>query len=112
MDERELREASVRLAWLRNFDSVSIFLEKGSQRGRANVVVEVHEARPITYEAALGLFSQASSVGQFVLARGTHYNLFGEGKILDVQASALIAITVDGCAGTVTPHNQPAAEQP
>jgi len=92
VDERELREASVRLAWLRNFDSVSIFLEKGSERGRANVVVEVHEASPITYEATLGFFSQASSVGQFVAGRITHYNVFGDGKIVNLQGSLLIPI--------------------
>jgi len=93
VDERELREASVRLAWLRNFDSVSIFLEKGTERGRANVVIEVHEANPITYEGTLGFFSQASSVGQFIQGRATHYNVFGDGKIMDVQASTLLPIS-------------------
>ncbi len=40
IDEREIREATIRLRWLRNFESVSIYLEKGSERGRAKVVVE------------------------------------------------------------------------
>jgi outer membrane protein assembly factor BamA len=87
LDEREIREASLRLSWLRNFESVSIYLEKGSHRGRAVVVVEVREANPVNYEAGLGLSSRAGDIGGSAAGRATHYNLFGEGKILDAYVS-------------------------
>src|SRR5262245_41193063 len=48
VDEDEIRNAELRLLWLRNFQSVSIHLEKGSARGKARVVVEVVEASPVT----------------------------------------------------------------
>ncbi len=73
---------------LRNFDSVSIYLEKGTRRGHAVVVVEVREASARNYEASLGLYSRIGSVGTQVAGRATHYNLFGEGKILDAHVSA------------------------
>jgi outer membrane translocation and assembly module TamA len=87
LDEREIREASLRLSVLRNFESVSIYLEKGTRRGRAVVVVEVREASPVNYEAGLGLHSRVGEVGAQFAARATHYNLFGDGKILDAHAS-------------------------
>jgi outer membrane protein assembly factor BamA len=86
VDEREIREASLRLSWVRNFDSVFIYLEKGTARGRAVVIVEVTEARPLEYQASLGLFSKAGDVGANVGAGFTHYNLFGKGRILDFHA--------------------------
>jgi outer membrane protein assembly factor BamA len=100
VDEREIRQASLRLSWLRNFESVSIYLEKGSERGRANVVVEVQEASPITYEATLGLYSQVGAIGPYFLGRATHYNLFGEGKILDAQASRRVPVAGPLSRGT------------
>jgi hypothetical protein len=92
IDEREIREATLRLRWLRNFESVSIYLEKGSERGRAKVVVEVSEATLFTYQAAVGVISEAHSIGLSVSGKLTHYNLFGDGKILDFSASKLVAI--------------------
>jgi outer membrane protein assembly factor BamA len=86
VDEREIREATLRLSWLRNFDSVSIYLEKGTERGRAVVIVEVSEARPLEYHASLGLYSRAGDFGANVGAGATHYNLFGKGRILDFHA--------------------------
>ena len=92
VDEREIREATIRLSWLPSFESVSIYLERGSQRGRADVVVEVREANRVIWEATAGFHAQASSIGQFALGRATHYNLFGEGKILDAQVSSRLHI--------------------
>src|SRR5690349_18042237 len=86
IDEEELQNAKLRLMFLRNFQTVSIYLEKGSARGKARVVVEVIEAKPVTTELAYQLFNQNHSVGQSVSGRITHYNLFGSGKILDVRA--------------------------
>ncbi len=64
---------------------------RAAERGRARVVVEVSEATPFTYQVALGLNSLAHSTGVAAFGRLTHYNLFGEGKILDFSANALIA---------------------
>jgi outer membrane protein assembly factor BamA len=89
IDEEELQNAKLRLLWLRNFQSVSIYLEKGSARGRARVIVEVSEAKPITTELAYGLFDQDTSVGENISGRITHYNLFGRGKIFDARANII-----------------------
>lgn len=88
VDEEELENAKLRLLFLRNFESVSIYLEKGSARGKARVVVEVAEANPVTTELSYGLFAQNDTLGQVLTGRATHYNLFGTGKIFDVRANA------------------------
>jgi outer membrane protein assembly factor BamA len=87
LDEEEIQNAKLRLLWLRNFSAVSIYLEKGSERGRARVVVEVVEASTVNRELTFGLFSQDGSVGQLVAGRWTDQNLFGNGKVLDFSAS-------------------------
>src|SRR5689334_16907522 len=58
LDEEEIQNAKLRLLWLRNFSAVSIYLEKGSERGRARVVVEVVEASAVNKELTYGFFSQ------------------------------------------------------
>jgi outer membrane protein assembly factor BamA len=97
VDEREIREATLRLSWLRNFDSVSIYLEKGTERGRAVVIVEVTEARPLEYQASLGLYSRTGDFGANLGAGLTHYNLFGKGRILDFHAGGFR--TLEGAGG-------------
>jgi outer membrane translocation and assembly module TamA len=87
LDEEEVQNAKLRLLWLRNFSSVSIYLEKGSERGRARVVVEVVEASAVNKELTYGFFSQNGSVGQLIQGRWTEQNLFGNGKVLDFKAS-------------------------
>jgi outer membrane protein assembly factor BamA len=90
VDEEELRNAQLRLLFLRNFRSVSIYLEKGSERGRARVVVEVIEAKPVTTELAYTLFTQDGGTGETIAGRFTHYNLFGAGKIFDARANIIV----------------------
>lgn len=94
VNEEEIENAKLRLSFLRNFSSVSIFLERGSQRGKAIVVVEVNEANPITYEGFLG-FNKFLN-GRYQIASGsvTDYNLFGRGKILAFGAAQ--TATLDG----------------
>jgi outer membrane protein assembly factor BamA len=87
LDEEEIQNAKLRLLWLRNFSSVSIYLEKGSQRGRARVIVEVVEASAVNKELTLGYFAQNGSTGQLIQGRWTEQNLFGNGKVLDFRAS-------------------------
>lgn len=90
VDEEEIQNAKLRLLWLRNFSSVSIYLEKGSQRGRARVVVEVVESSAVNKELTLGVFAQNGSVGQRLQGRWTEQNLFGNGKVLDFKASLAV----------------------
>lgn len=87
VDEEEIRNAKFRLSALPNFTSVRIFLEKGSARGKAQLVVEVVEANPLFSEALAGLANQRASV---LGLRIGHQNLFGAGERLELTASAVI----------------------
>jgi len=46
LDEGEVEDAKLRLSALPNFKTVDIHLEKGSQKGRVIVVIDVTEASP------------------------------------------------------------------
>jgi outer membrane protein assembly factor BamA len=92
LDEEEVQNAKLRLMWLRNFSAVSIYLEKGSERGRARLIVEVVEANSVTTELTFGVFSQVGAVGSVAHGRWTEYNLFGNGKVLDFKASTAVPL--------------------
>jgi outer membrane protein assembly factor BamA len=92
LDEEEVQNAKLRLLWLRNFSAVSIYLEKGSGRGRARLVVEVVEANSVTTELTFGVFSQVGATGTVAHGRWTEYNLFGNGKVLDFKASTAVPL--------------------
>jgi outer membrane protein assembly factor BamA len=92
VDEEEIENAKLRLLWMRNFSSVSIYLEKGSERGRARVIVEVVEASPVTKEVTTGFFYQNGATGHLLQGRWTDYNLFGNGKVLDFKASTAVPL--------------------
>jgi surface antigen Omp85-like protein len=83
IDEEELRNATFRLQALPNFTSVRIYLERGSERGNANVVVEVTEAKPLLAE---GLFRIANNGSNELGGRVSHQNLLGSGERLDFSA--------------------------
>jgi outer membrane protein assembly factor BamA len=87
LNEEELRNAQLRLSWLRNFKSVDIHLEKGSERGKVVVVVEVSESNPIATGVSIATERLATSWTQVAAGRATDYDLFGAGKILDLQVS-------------------------
>jgi outer membrane protein assembly factor BamA len=84
LDEDEIRYATLRLSWLQNFKSVDIHLEKGSQKGRVLVVIEVVEASPITAAFSLGAASRFGSRSQTLSADIGDRNLLGRGKSLDL----------------------------
>ena len=92
LDEEEIRNAELRLSSLRNFKSVAVRLEKGAQRGAVIVVIEVEEASPITTEWLLGGSSRSESQRAVVAGRIAHQNLFGEGKVADLNAVAVIPL--------------------
>jgi outer membrane translocation and assembly module TamA len=87
VDEEEIRNARFRLSALPNFTSVRIFLEKGSARGKAKLIVEVAEADPLFSEALAGVANQRAHV---LGLRIGHQNLFGSGERLELTASAMI----------------------
>lgn len=85
VDEAELQNAKLRLSTLRTFQSVSIYLEKGSERGKAIVVIEVVEADPIATEWFLGASHRLGAFRSVTAGRLSHQNLFGAGKLADVS---------------------------
>ena len=92
VNEEEIENAKLRLSFLRNFSAVSIFLERGSERGKAVVVVEVTEANPRTYSAHFHAARFLNSTYQVSAADVTDYNLFGRGKILSFGATQVIPL--------------------
>jgi hemolysin activation/secretion protein len=91
VDEEEIRNSQFRLSALPNFTSVRIFLEKGSERGKTILVVEVVEANPLYTEALAGVANRGSHALAFRIG---HQNLFGAGERLELTAAA--RIPVDG----------------
>jgi outer membrane protein assembly factor BamA len=91
VDEEEIRNAKFRLSALPNFTSVRIFLERGTSRGKAKVIVEVVEANPLSTEAVAGLANHRDNM---LGLRIGHHNLFGAGELLELTATA--RFPVDG----------------
>jgi outer membrane protein assembly factor BamA len=96
LDEEEIRNAELRLSSLRNFSAVSIRLEKGAQRGAVIVVIEVEEASPITTESLVGASSRLDMQSSVFAVRIANQNLFGEGKLADLGAVAIVPVSGDG----------------
>jgi hypothetical protein len=93
LDEAEIQNARLRLSSLRNFQSVDIYLAKGSQKGRAIVIVEVVEALPVANEWLFGTSARLDSIAQVFAGHVAYDNLFGSGKILDFTASTVVPIS-------------------
>jgi outer membrane protein assembly factor BamA len=89
VSEDEIRNAELRLASLRNFDSVAIHLEKGAVRDSAVVVIDVTEASPIATELLVGASARLESIRQVIAGRIAHQNLFGTGKVADLTVLAV-----------------------
>ena len=92
VDEDEIQSATLRLSRLRNFEHVDIHLEKGSQRGRVILVVEVKEASSIAVQSAIGISSVAGGTSEVLAGRLANVNLLGEGKILDLLAQTQVPV--------------------
>jgi hypothetical protein len=93
LNEDKIQDAKLRLSGSRNFKSVDIHLEKGSERGKVVVIVEVSEANPISHAVATATERLGGSWTQLVTSRVTDYNSFGAGKIIDAQVSARMPIS-------------------
>ncbi len=84
LDEREVENAKLRLSALSNFKSVDIHLERGSEKGRVILVIEVAEADPLSLALVLGTSLRRNPDVQTVAARVGDHNLWGAGKTLDL----------------------------
>lgn len=93
LNETELQNAQLRLTTLRTFESVGIRLERGSERGKAIVVVEVTESEPLMSEWLLGASHRLDAFRIPFAGRLTHQNLFGTGKIADFSVTAVTPIS-------------------
>jgi outer membrane protein assembly factor BamA len=92
LSEEEIQSAKLRLSSLPDFVSVQIYLDKGSAKGRAIVVIEVVEADRIDNQISAGTSSRLSSRYQTVEGRVAERDLFGtQGTVnLDVEGVAPI----------------------
>jgi hypothetical protein len=99
IDEEEIQNAKLRMAWLPNFEAVDIYLEKGSERGKARLIVEVVEGDAIRTEGAFGFASRDSLDFNVIEARISNWNLSGEGRVLHFGA------------GVATPLGEPELSQ-
>ncbi|HWM66272.1 MAG TPA: hypothetical protein VNO35_06770 [Steroidobacteraceae bacterium] len=93
LDEGEVEDAKLRLSALPNFKSVDIHLEKGSQKGRVIVVIDVTEASPFTLAFVLGTSLRGSDHLETLAARIGDHNLWGTGKTLDLLLVGDLALS-------------------
>ena len=92
LSEEEIQNAKLRLSSLPDFVSVQIYLDKGSAKGRAIVVIEVVEADRIENEISAGTSSRLTSLYQTIEGRFAERDVFGtQGTVnLDVEGIAPI----------------------
>jgi hypothetical protein len=90
VDEIAIDDARYRLAALPNFSTVDIYLQRGTSKGQARVIVEVVERDPLAMEFVAGSSYHLSSISQRLAGRIAHQNLFGTGKILEALVDARI----------------------
>ncbi|MBT4763295.1 MAG: BamA/TamA family outer membrane protein [Bdellovibrionaceae bacterium] len=93
LSEEEVSNSKIRLATLPNFKSTDIFLKKGSQRGKVILVVKVAEENPYLSELTVGTNFNGGTVSETLGGRVSHQNLFGKGKILDLEIRALVPVS-------------------
>lgn len=92
VEENELGNARLRLSSLPSFESINIYLERGTSRGHVRVVVEVVEADPHVREWLAGTSLRFDSTSQLLAGRLTHQNLFGTGKLMDAILFAFVPV--------------------
>lgn len=92
IDEEEIQNAKLRLTTLPDFKKVDIYLERGSARGNARLIIEVIEADPLFTEFGLGTSARGDSLSQLAVARIGHQNVFGTGKLIDFFVAGRVSI--------------------
>jgi outer membrane protein assembly factor BamA len=104
VDDDAVQSAQLRLSALSNFESVRVYLQKGSEKGKAVLMVEVVEASPIVTQVTLGVqyrsidwqndFPDPSSeLDETLTGTVSHQNLFGRQKLGELTISGLHAST-------------------
>lgn len=83
VDEDEIEDAKLRLSWLRNFSSVDIHLERGSQRNNVVIVVTVVEAKTAVTAASVGASAIGNSDSVVYAAHLSDYDVLGSGRTLN-----------------------------
>jgi outer membrane protein assembly factor BamA len=92
LNEDEIQNAKLRLSSLPDLLSVQIYLDKGSAKGRAIVVIEVVEADRVENEISAGTSSRLSSVYQTVEARVAERNAFGTQDTVNLDVEGIAPI--------------------
>ncbi len=85
LNEDEIQDAKLRLSSLPNFVSVDIYLEKGSEKGRAVVIVDVVEADSVQNEFIAGTSARLSSYSQTIEGRMADRDVFGTRDTLNLD---------------------------
>lgn len=85
LNEDEIQNAKLRLSSLSNFKNVDIHLEKGIEKNQVILVIDVVETDPLLKEINLGVSKTDHSAFDTISARLSHQNIFGTGKILDLE---------------------------
>jgi len=92
LNEDEIQDAKLRLSSLPNFVSVDIHLEKGSEKGRAIVIVEVVEADSVENELIAGTSARLSSYSQTIEGRMADRDVFGTRDTLNLDFEGIAPI--------------------
>ena len=92
LNEDEIQDAKLRLSSLPNFVSVDIHLEKGSEKGRAIVIVDVVEADNVQNELIAGTSARLSSYSQTIEGRMADRDVFGTRDTLNLDFEGIAPI--------------------
>jgi len=92
LNEEEIQDAKLRLSSLPDFVAVQIYLEKGSAKGRAIVVIEVVESERIDNQIAAGTSSRLSSLYQTLEARVAERDVFGTQGTVNLDLEGIVPV--------------------
>ena len=92
LSEEEIQDAKLRLSSLPDFVSVAVYLDKGSAKGRAIVIIEVVEADRIDNQISAGTSSRLSSLYQTVEGRIAERDVFGTQGTLNLDVEGIAPI--------------------
>jgi outer membrane protein assembly factor BamA len=92
LNEKEVQDAKLRLSSLPDFVSVEIYLDKGSAKGRALVVIEVVEADRVENEFSAGTSSRLSSLYQTFEGRVAERDAFGTHGTVNLDVEGIVPI--------------------
>ncbi len=92
LNEEEIQNAKLRLSSLPDFVAVQIYLDKGSAKGHAIIVIEVVESERIDNQIAAGTSSRLSSLYQTLEARVAERDVFGTQGTVNLDLEGIVPI--------------------